>query len=60
MPNLTPREVRENYLLYDNKLCTGSEAAEGLIKLRRSVEAIGYEIVAERGDMYGFCRKKHF
>lgn len=56
MPNLSPSSVRENYLLYDNKLCTGCEAAEGLLKLHRSVEAIGYEIVAERGDWAGYRR----
>ena len=33
MPNLSPPQVRENYLLYDNKLCTGSEAAESLQSL---------------------------
>ena len=27
MPNLSPPQVRENYLLYDSKLCTGDEAA---------------------------------
>jgi len=28
MPNLSPKEVRSKYLLYDNKICTGDEAAE--------------------------------
>ena len=28
MPNLSPVSVRKNYMLYDNKLCTGDEAAE--------------------------------
>ena len=28
MPNLSPPDVRESYALYDNKLCTGAEAAE--------------------------------
>lgn len=58
MPNLSPASVREKYLLYDNKLSTGKEAAEGLMKLRRSVENIGYEIVAERGDWAGFQKKE--
>src|SRR5690606_31858167 len=28
MPNLTPKIARQKYLLYDNKICTGDEAAE--------------------------------
>jgi len=50
MPNLSPQEVRKKYLLYDNKLCTGEEAAEGFDNLRKSMEKIGYRIVVDRGD----------
>lgn len=53
MPNLSPENVRGNYLLYDNKRCTGSEAAEGLAALRRDMEAIGYEVSMDRGDRAG-------
>ncbi|MBR6268438.1 MAG: [Selenomonadaceae bacterium] len=28
MPNLSPTDVRRKYALYDNKICTGEEAAE--------------------------------
>ena len=28
MPNLSPKDVRKLYALYDNKICTGDEAAE--------------------------------
>ena len=28
MPNLSPVAVRKKYMLYDNKICTGDEAAE--------------------------------
>lgn len=28
MPNLSPTSVRKQYELYDNKICTGDEAAE--------------------------------
>jgi len=52
MPNLSPAGIRELYLLYDNKLCTGDEAAESLAALRQRLVGIGYEAVAERGD---FC-----
>lgn len=50
MPNLSPANVRKKYLLYDNKICTGDEAAESLNSLRRSMEAIGYQVVVDRGD----------
>ena len=50
MPNLSPASVREKYLLYDNKLCTGSEAAESLADLRRRMEGIGYQVTVSRGD----------
>ena len=53
MPNLSPENVRENYLLYDNKLCTGSEAADGLRLLDEMMRKIGYEISLERGDRAG-------
>ena len=51
MPNLSPSEVRGKYALYDKKLCTGSEAAEGLEQLKKRMSAIGFEIVNERGDI---------
>ncbi len=50
MPNLSPAGVREKYLLYDNKICTGDEAAEALDSLRKRMRAIGYEIAVGRGD----------
>jgi len=50
MPNLSPVEVRKDYTLYDNKICTGDEAAECRVCLSRRMESIGYEIVNNRGD----------
>lgn len=50
MPNLSPENVREKYLLYDNKIHTGREAAECLEDLKQSMAAIGYEVVVGRGD----------
>lgn len=50
MPNLSPRENRKLYNLYDNKRCMGDEAAEGLALLRAEMEEIGYAIVSARGD----------
>ena len=51
MPNLSPITVRRKYELYDNKACAGSEAAEGLAELSRRMEAIGYHVVVDRGDV---------
>ncbi len=51
MPNLSPPEMRKKYMLYDNKIGTGEEAAEGLEQLKRRMEEIGYEIVVDRGDI---------
>ncbi len=50
MPNLSPADVRPKYLLYDDKLCTGAEAAESLSDLKAQMRAVGYEIVTARGD----------
>ena len=50
MPNLSPLQVREKYLLYDNKICTGDEAAESLNSLKKRMENIGYHIEVSRGD----------
>jgi len=50
MPNLSPVNVRNLYNLYDNKICTGDEAAECKMLLQKKVEQAGYEITIGRGD----------
>lgn len=50
MPNLSPANVRNKYELYNNKLSTGAESAEGLNLLKDTVKGIGYEIVVDKGD----------
>ncbi len=50
MPNLSPADVRAKYSLYDNKLYTGSEAAQSLNDLEARLERIGCEIAFVRGD----------
>lgn len=52
MPNLSPTMVRKKYALYDNKICTGDEAAECNQCLRGRIQKIGYEVIESRGD-YG-------
>lgn len=50
MPNLSPVKNRKQYELYDNKICTGEEAAECRGCLARRVESAGYRLVSDRGD----------
>lgn len=50
MPNLSPLSVRKKYMLYDNKIATGEEAAESVHLLRKTMDAIGYQVVTARGD----------
>lgn len=50
MPNLSPVKNRKQYDLYDNKICTGEEAAECRGCLGRRMASVGYELVSDRGD----------
>ena len=50
MPNLSPTGVRDKYMLYDGKICTGDEAAECRRCMELRMEKIGYHVVAARGD----------
>lgn len=50
MPNLSPAKNRKLYELYDNKICTGEEAAECRGCLGRRVASVGYRLVEDRGD----------
>ena len=53
MPNLSPVKNRKQYELYDNKICTGEEAAECQGCLSKRVAAAGCRLVYERGDYIG-------
>ena len=50
MPNLSPLDVRKKYSLYNNKISTGTESAEGVDSLRKNMLDIGYILTGERGD----------
>lgn len=50
MPNLSPVMVRKKYELYDNKICTGDEAAECRQCLAGRMRSIGCELTVDRGD----------
>ena len=51
MPNLSPVSVREKYRLYDNKVSDGAESAQCVEELKKRMEAIGYTIITDRGDI---------
>ncbi|NLB20300.1 MAG: hypothetical protein GX829_05625 [Clostridium sp.] len=50
MPNLSPMDVREKYLLYNHKAYVGDEASESLENLKVAMKKIGYQVVIDRGD----------
>ena len=50
MPNLSPNNVRDKYMLYDNKISSNLEAGENLKSLQNELNLIGYNIVIDRGD----------
>jgi biotin synthase len=51
MPNLSPVNVRKKYELYDNKICTGDEAAECRHCLENRIQSIGFNIVTDIGNV---------
>lgn len=50
MPNLSPVKYRKDYALYDNKICTGEEAAECLGCLSGRIRSAGFQPDFSRGD----------
>ena len=50
MPNLSPESVREKYLLYNNKVTSGSEAASAVKSLADEFAAAGFRVVTDLGD----------
>ncbi|MDR1956517.1 MAG: [FeFe] hydrogenase H-cluster radical SAM maturase HydE [Treponema sp.] len=56
MPNLSPKEVRKLYALYDNKICTGDEAAECRFCMEGRIRSFGFEPNMSRGDAAGWSR----
>ena len=50
MPNLSPQKVRQKYMLYNNKLSSGTEAAEAVDELSKTIKSAGYTVVTDRGD----------
>jgi len=50
MPNLSPTNVRDKYLLYDGKICTGDEAAHCRGCIEGRINSAGFEVDMGRGD----------
>ncbi|MDR2184783.1 MAG: [FeFe] hydrogenase H-cluster radical SAM maturase HydE [Treponema sp.] len=54
MPNLSPKDVRKLYALYDNKICTGDEAAECRLCMEGRIRNFGFVPNMARGDYAGW------
>ncbi|MDL2228352.1 [FeFe] hydrogenase H-cluster radical SAM maturase HydE [Bacteroidales bacterium OttesenSCG-928-K03] len=50
MPNLSPTQVREKYMIYDNKVGTEDDALTSLENIKRKIESTGNKVVVSRGD----------
>lgn len=51
MPNLSPQEVREKYLLYDNKICIHEDSSECRDCTQMRVSSAGYRVVNDIGNV---------
>jgi biotin synthase len=50
MPNLSPMAVREKYELYEDKICTGDEAAHCRMCIEGKIKRTGFTVDMGRGD----------
>lgn len=50
MPNLSPTNVREKYELYQDKICTGDEAAHCRQCIEGRINSVGFHVDMGRGD----------
>ena len=58
MPNLSPTNVRDKYLLYDGKICTGDEAAHCRGCIERRINSAGFAVDMGRGDHVDMNNRK--
>ncbi len=56
MPNLTPLSVRDKYILYDGKICTGDESASCRLCIESRINKSGFKIDMSRGDYKNWRR----
>ena len=52
MPNMSPGQVRKEYMLYDNKICVDDNTSQCGNCLQMRLNKIGYEIEVTRGDYH--------
>lgn len=57
MPNLSPKDVRKDYSLYDDKVSSGDEAAESMKAIADKIIKAGFTPDFSRGDYYGLSNK---
>ena len=57
MPNLSPLKHRAKYELYENKICTGDEAAHCRVCIEKRIESAGFRVDMGRGDHAGWAKK---
>ncbi len=57
MPNLSPTDVREKYELYQDKICTGDEAAHCRHCIEGRIRSAGFEVDMSRGDHHQWRNK---
>lgn len=51
MPNLSPQEVREKYMLYDNKICVHEDSSDCHDCVEKRVSSVGYKVVTDIGNV---------
>jgi biotin synthase len=57
MPNLSPTNVRAKYELYENKICTGDEAAHCRQCIEKRINSAGFQVDMGRGDSFKYQKK---
>ncbi len=50
MPNLSPKEKREQYQIYEGKITSGAECVQSLDLLKKKIKRAGSRVVMARGD----------
>ena len=53
MPNLTPPDAQDNYILYENKKRADVPVIQAVAELKNKLDAIGYTLHTGRGDFGG-------
>ncbi len=57
MPNITPKGIKENYLLYPNKVCINEDFEESIKDMSSRAESIGKVLDFSYGDSKSFISR---